>query len=912
MLHKYYTNLLIISFFLCFSSMVKAQEEGKLILGKQNKVSVLQDSLPTDVAALADTLAPVLDSLPVQPTSQSDAAKISYSSDSLEAPVNYSAVDSMVYDLANQKIYLHGGAQVEYETMSLKADYIIFDIANDIVVASGGRDGTAEFVDGDQKFDSDSIKYNFRTHKGKVYQVRTEEGDGYLLSDNVKFDLRSQQAEGEDDVVYAQGTLYTTCNHPEPHFGVRSRKAKIIPDKIIVVGSSNLEIERVPTPLWLPFGFFPLKTGQRSGVIFPRNYDISPAKGVGLLGFGYYHVINDYWDIRATGDLYSRGSWLVNLNSTYRKRYKYNGSLTLSYSSQRLDIKEIEPKPIRDFNISWSHNQDASAHPTRTFSASVNLGTGSFYSNNYDDGNSVLAGTLSSNISVRKRFPGKPYSISAGFGHTQNTATRLMTVTFPEFNFNLNTIRPFERKNKIGKERWYEKITFGYTGRATGQAQTLDTLIFSNKDKYYDDIDFSITHDPTIGFNFKLFKYININPSVSYDERWFFKTQNLNFDPTNIINTDIVYSIDINGDTLLDALGNPLIDNISSDTIFGSIDTTTVWGFDALRQVSGGVSANTVLYGTLPLGKKGQAIRHVMKPNIGVTFSPNYFSDFWGYYDNIRTDNRDDIEDNMREYTRFITGAPRSRGGATLTYGIDNQLEAKFLNKKDSTSRYKKIMILNQLRFNSSYDFQADSLNMRAIRMGGNTKIFKVVDLRFDANFDPYTIDARGRRVNRYQWTENRRPARFTDGGFTLTTRLNPQDISKAFGKNKNEKGEAKPPSQQFVSSLSFNYSFDIRREFQNGKDTLVITTNTINLSGTTFNVTKKLRLQIGRIGYDFVRQSLTYPDISLSRDLHCWESGFSFRPDRRVFSFYLRAKPGSLDFLKIPYNRNRVDPFEF
>lgn len=911
MLHNYYTNLLIISFFLCFSFAAKAQEEGKLILGKQNKVDAVQDSLPAGVAVLADTLAPVRDSLPMQPAPQSDAAKISYSSDSLDVPVNYSAVDSMVYDLANQKIYLHGGAQVEYETMSLKADYIIFDIANDIVVASGGRNGTAEFVDGDQKFDSDSIKYNFRTHKGKVYQVRTEEGDGYLLSDNVKFDLRSQHAEGEDDVVYAQGTLYTTCNHPEPHFGVRSRKAKIIPDKIIVVGSSNLEIERVPTPLWLPFGFFPLKTGQRSGVIFPRNYDISPAKGVGLQGFGYYHVINDYWDIRATGDLYSRGSWLVNLSSNYKKRYKYDGSLTMSYSSLRLDIKEIEPKPTRDFNISWSHRQDASAHPTRTFSASLNLGTGSFYSNNFDDGFSVTNTELNSNVSVRKRFTGKPYSISAGFRHSQNTRTRLMTITFPEFNFNLNQIRPFERKNKIGgKERWYEKVTFDYRGTAAGTAQTLDTLIFSNKDKYYDDVDFSITHDPNVSFNFKLFKYININPSINYNERWFFKTQDLNFDPTNITSADTIYAIDVAGDTLLDDFGQPLINDILLDTIFGSIDTTNIWGFKALRELSGGVSANTVLYGMLPLGKKGQAIRHVMKPNIGVTFSPNYYNDFWEYYDSVRTDSRDTLI--KSEFSPFGNNAPRGRGGARLNYGIGNQVEAKFLNKKDTTSRFKKVMLINQLNINSSYDLMADSFNMGDISMTGNTKIFKVIDMAFSAGFDPYAIDARGRRIDSYQWTKNRRLARFENGRITLRTRLSPQDISKAFGKNKNEEGETQAPSQQFISSLSFNYVLNVRRQFQDGKDTLVITTNEINLSATTFNVSKKLRLQIGRIGYNFTDRRLTYPDITITRDLHCWESGFSFRPDRRVFSFYLRAKPGSLDFLKIPYNRNRVDPFEF
>ena len=908
-MHKYRTNFILLVVLMCFFVAAKAQDSG-ISLGKKEKAIVPQDSVPLVVA---DTLAPVTDSISIEPKPPQTSTKIRYSSDSLDVPVDYSSADSMIYDVAGQRVYLYGGASVEYESMSLKADYIIFDMANDVVIASSlGGGKKAEFADGEQQFSSDSIKYNFRTQKGKVYQVRTTEGDGFLLSNSVKFDMRSQKNADEDDVVYAEGTIYTTCDHPEPHFGVRSRKAKIIPDKIIVVGASNLEIENIPTPLVLPFGFFPLKQGRRSGLIFPRNYEFSQRLGFGLRNVGYYKAMNDYWDLQLTGDIYTRGTWRLNGRSNYKKRYKYNGSLAIGYSHQRLDIPEIEPKPQRDFNIQWTHNQDASAHPTRTFRASVNFGTGTYFSNNFNDAQSVLQQTLNSSISVRKKFPGKPYTLSAGFSHNQNTRSRLMTINFPEVTFNMTQINPFERKNKVGKERWYEKITFSYNTNLKGIARTNDTLIFQ-KDRL-DEANLAMKHDPRVGMNFRILKYINVNPTINYSEEWYFKTRELDFDPSTIVNTIIEYELDENGDILLDSItGEPVVNSTMEDIMYGRIDTTYKYGFAALREVSGGVSFNTRLYGMLPIGKQGQAIRHTVTPNVSMNFSPDYLRPFWGYYDSIQIDNR---MDDKQIFSRFdngvFGGAPARTRQASMSYGISNQLEGKFFNRRDTTERFKKVMLINQLSINSSYNFAADSFNMGNIRMSGNTKFFRVINANFGANFDPYALDENGRRMKTYHWKENRRLMRFTRANMTLTTRLNPRDISEAFGRNKEEEGERRTPSRQVISSLSFSYTFAIDKQFLDGRDTLKITRNNIALSRTTLNLTDKWRADVGSIGYDFVRKQLTYPDLSLYRDLHCWESGFSWQPERRTFSFFLRVKPGTLDFLKIPYSRNRVDPFEF
>ncbi len=913
-MHKYRTSFILLVVLMCISVAGKAQNAG-ISLGKTKKTTTLQDSLPLGVL---DTLSPVPDdSLSSEIKSTKTAANIKYSSDSLDVPVNYSASDSMVYDIAGERIHLYGGASVEYESMSLKADYIIFDMANDVVIASSLGGEKAEFVDGEQSFNSDSIKYNFRTHKGKVYQVRTTEGGGFLLSNSVKFDMRSQKHSEEDDVVYAEGTIYTTCDHPEPHFGIRSRKAKIIPNKVIVVGASNLEIENIPTPLILPFGFFPLKQGRRSGLIFPRNYEFSPTLGFGLRNIGYYKAMNDYWDLQVTGDIYTRGTWGLNTRSNYKKRYKYSGSIAIGYSNRRLDIPEVSPRPERDFNIQWSHNQDASAHPTRTFRASVNFGTGTYFSNNFNDAQSVLNSTLRSGVSVRKKFPGKPYTLSAGFSHSQNTSSRLMTINFPEVTFNLTQINPFERKNKIGKERWYEKITFSYNTNFEGIARTNDTLIFE-RDRL-DEANLGVRHDPRVGMNFRILKYINVNPSINYSEEWYFKTTELNFDTTTIVNQIIEFDLDNEGNIQIDPLtGDTLIVRTVNDVIFGQIDTTFRFGFDALREVSGGVSFNTRLYGMLPLGKQGQAIRHTVTPNVSMNFSPDYLRPFWGYYDSIQVDNRD--INNKRIYSRFengvFGGAPSRTRQASISYGITNQLEGKFFNKRDSTERFKKIMLINQLSINSSYNFAADSFNMANIRMSGNTKFFGVINANFGAGFDPYALNSAGTRINTFYWQTNRRLMRFTNANLTLTTRLNPQDIRNVFGKNKGgEQGqgqEQRSSSGQFISSLSFTYSLNIAKQFENGKDSLRITRNNIGLSRTTLNLTGKWRVDIGSIGYDFVRKQLTYPDLSLYRDLHCWESGFQWQPERRTFSFFLRVKPGTLDFLRIPYARNRFDPFEF
>ncbi len=927
MYHKYRTNLLnlqLVLLLLCSSLVIYAQETGdtdepsapveQLGKGKGTNKIPVNDSIRRRFdeakAAIEKANNPTFDT---DTLTDNRPNSIKYSKDSLSAEVVYEASDSMLYDVAGEKIYLFGNASLKYEDMTLTASNIIFDWANDIAVAYGHEDslgnyvGKPEFIDGDQQFNSDTIRYNYRTRKGKVYNVRTQEGDGYLLSRSVKFDMRSQEDPHKDDIAFAEGTIYTTCDAEHPHFGVRSRRAKIIPNKLIVVGSSNVEIENIPTPLWLPFGFFPLKTGQRSGLIFPRRYESDPKLGFGLRNVGYYTALNDYFDLQVTGTIYTRGSWGLNASSNYKKRYKYNGGFGLNYSYQKLDIKGVPDYGFRrDFNISWQHNQDRSAHPSRVFSADLNIGTGSYYSNNFNDANSVLNNTLRSNVRVDKNWPGKPYSMSASFRHSQNTSNGDMTITFPQVNFNVSQIKPFERKNSVGKPKWYEDIGFVYSAKAENRVNTIDSLLFT--EAVFDDMKYGVEHRLTPSVNFTILKYITVTPSVNYTEKWYLNTLNRTFDPATLIESDTIFGISAEGDTS--------INSINVDTIFGQIIDGDKFGFRALREVSGGISMNTTLYGMLPLGKKGQAIRHVMRPNISMSFSPDYEKPFWNYYEEVLVDNR--FPDSVDVYSPFEEGiygsVPRGGRRATMSFGINNTLEGKFKARRDTSQQLKKVKLLNSFSINSSYNFAADSLKLAPISINGNTKLFKVVDLRFGASLDPYSRNEDGVIVDVFQWEANRRLVRFNSGFINLSTRLDPQKIEETFRKNKDENAD-KPTRNQgkkFIGSLNFSYSIRFANAFENGKDTLKITAHDIRLSGTTFNLTDKFSMRVGGIGYDFARERITYPDFEFYRDLHCWETGLSWQPERRTYAFFLRVKPSSLDFLKIPYTRNQLSPFEF
>ena len=436
----------------------------------------------------------------------------------------------MIYDITNKKIHLYGDATVAYTSINLKADYIIFDWESNIVTAEGLPDSTGkmagfpEFEDGAQSFTAKRMRYNFKTQKGIVYDVRTQQNDVYVLGSRSKFvsDAGKDSTE-RNDIVYSQDAIFTTCTHETPHFGIRSNRQKVIPNKLVVVGPSNLEIMGVPTPLWLPFGFFPIPSGRQTGLLFPDDYEYSPSLGFGLRGIGWYFPLGDHFNLALTSDLYMKGSWRLNAASQYRKRYKYNGSFNLGYSRLRVEAADGSFRPDKSFQFRWTHSQASTAHPTSQFGGSINLQTNDFQSRNFNDARSVLNNQLSSNLTYSKQWQDLPLSMNASFNHNQNTATRKVSVSFPNIQFRTRTIYPF-RSKKGGKKRWYEDINVRYSNDIQNRFEATDTTLFSQQT--LDDAKFGIRHDATANTSFKVLQILQPQPQFQlpggmvYQKRW--------------------------------------------------------------------------------------------------------------------------------------------------------------------------------------------------------------------------------------------------------------------------------------------------------------------------------------------------------------------------------------------------------
>jgi hypothetical protein len=563
------------------------------------------------------------DSVPFDSIVPAKRIDIVISKDSIDAKVEYGSVDSNYLDNSTRRVYLYGDAYVRYKDLELKADYIVVDLDSSIAFASGLPDSLGELQGNPQltmageSFVSQRIRYNFKTRKGFIYNVVTEEGDLLIHGDKTKFVAATSDDSRKDDVLYNEGALITTCDLPEPHYGIRARKVKTVPDKVAVVGPSHLEIFGVATPLWLPFGFYPVSEKRTAGIIFPRDYERSPQWGFGLKEFGYYFPIKDWADARITGDIYFNGSWGLGLSSNYVKKYKFRGNLRLGYSTRITEASNSYlESSAKSFAINLTHNQDPKSHPYQTLGGSINIQTNDYQSLNYNDASSVLTSSYSSNFNYSRIFPNKPYSLTAGLSHSQNTQSHLVTITAPDLNFRLNRIYPFKSKKRTGPEQWYEKIAFQYSGNAKGQVAGTDTTLFEKKT--WDAAQYGAQHRASASTNFSVLKYFNFTPSVDYGETWFFKTREnvFVFDPNNpkFVRQDTVWFPDSSGYFIVpDTINTGIIER---DSIFDK-------GFQAFRSVSGSINMNTQIFGLIQF-KKGwlRGIRHVIKPNIGFSFAP--------------------------------------------------------------------------------------------------------------------------------------------------------------------------------------------------------------------------------------------------------------------------------------------------
>ncbi len=824
---------------------------------------------------------------------------IGFSPDSLTLPVQYESADSMIYDISARKVYMYDNAEVFYEQYNLKAGYIEFDFATNVATAtclidSAGNEVQCPFFDDkSQQFTSRRIEFNFKTKKGKVYDASTEQGDGYLVSNATKFISSGADSTGEEtqNILYSKGCIYTTCDHEHPHFGIRASKAKIIPGKLIVVGPSYLEIMGSPTPLILPFGFFPITKNKRSGLILSMDLDFSPTLGPGIREIGFYLGLSEYWDLRVTGDFYMRGSLRGRIKSNYNIKYKGNGSVSLGYT--RIQIDELGTPAYdlqQSFNFSWSHSQSQKAHPSQSFQASVNFGTSDYFRSTYNDVNSVLQATFNSNVSYSKRFTGTPFSISARLSHSQNTQTNAMTINFPQINLNMNQIFPFKRKNISGTQKWFERIGFSYGMSGTNTIVTTDTALFQpgGLEDALENMNYSITHRPRINFSFKLFKYINIQPSVNYTQQWFFYQNRQFLDPTPVINSE----------------------NIADTTSFGTVETFKDYGFYSTHQFSAGINVNTQIYATGIFNIGGfKQLRGIFSPNIGFSWTPSYENAYDYYYDSVQYDSR--YPDQLRRYNYFPYSPPSGKT-AMLTYSLGSRFEAKIKRGKLDTlgkDPYKKIILIPSATLSGNVNLAADSLHMSPLNFNTYTTLFKKINLRFSATFDPYAANPEdNRRINTFEYSVSQRLLRVTSMAINASTNINSQDLRKIFRK----KGAVEDPKKNkfdLLQSINISYNLIINNQYLNGVDTMLVTANQLNFSGG-INLSKGWGIRVGNIGYSFKDKRITFPDFTFSRDLHCWQMGLSWQPERQTWNFFIRVKPGSLGFLEVPVKREFYDVF--
>lgn len=763
----------------------------------------------------------------------------------------------------------------------------------------GHKPGTPVFSDGVNEFDASEMRYNFKTGKGKVYHAVTFQSNLYIHGTETKF-IESKDPRDTTQTIYNKHAIFTTCNAPHPHFGIWSNKQKIVPNKEVIVGPSNLQIMGIPTPLVLPFGFYPIVPDAKEGLIVP-SYEYSQQWGFGLRGLGWYQPISDHMNATARGDIYFNGSWLIDVQSNYRKRYKYNGGFSVSFSNRIQEIgQSLERQKNRTFALRWNHAQDQAAHPYQNFSASVNFTTGGFDKLNYNQAEKVLNNNTSSQISFRREFPGTPFSMTTNISHSQNSNNRSVSLTLPSFDLRMRSLQPFKRKKPVGAEKWYEKVLLTYSASFDNRIQTTDTTVF--QPSQWKSQKYGAQHQVGMNASYQLFRYISVTPSINLNERWYFDRVRKNFVHDPVIELDTMMTVD-----------NQLI--ITRDTVsYGYVEQDTMMGFFPVHDLGASLNFQTSLYYT-KLSSRGwfRGFRHVAKPSVSLSFKPDYLNSPWNYTDTLnRIDRGPSYLERYSLYEGGIYGAPStSPGNFSVSYSLRNVLEAKFWNKRDSTAN--KISLFKTFDFSGTYNPRADSLKFSMINFNANTTFFKgITYFRFTTQLDPYALDDQNRRIDEFYFKSGKGLLRFNGINASLSSNMTIGEIRALFSRPQPE-GESDDEPRQSQQSAGLLDNFRVSHEIRfvwdprRDRDVFSLSTNNIRLSGN-IDLTQNWGVRVGNFGYDFERRQLTYPDFGFTRDLHCWQLSFSWQPTRGTFLFNIRVKNAPLDFIDLPYKRGIQD----
>ena len=816
-------------------------------------------------------------------------------SNGIDAPVKYSAEDSLVYDAESGTAYLYGNSKVDYENMKLTSDKVHMNLDKSTVRATGTVDSTAEggikgkpvFTMGKDEYKSDTMAFNFKSKKGLIKGVYTEQQDGFLSGEVGKRDSTGS--------IYLQHGRYTTCDKPHPDFYIALSRAKVRPGKDVVFGPAYLVVADVPLPLAIPYGFFPFSKKYSSGFIMPSYGDESD-RGFYLRDGGYYFAISDKWDLKLLGEIYTKGSWGVSAASNYRKRYRYSGSFLFSYQDSKTGDKGLPDFAEQEsFKIQWNHRQDPKANPYSSLAASVNFATSSYERNNLNsmyNPQTLTQSTRTSSVSWSTGFSSIGLSLSATTNLAQNMRDSSIQITLPDLNISLSRFYPFKRKHLVGKERWYEKISMSYTGQLANSISTKeDKLLHSNLIKDWKN---AFQHTIPVQANFTLFNYINVTPSFNFTDRMYSKKVTRGWD-------------------------NTLQKEVVRDTIYG---------FHNVYNWSMNVGASTKLYGFwVPnrklFGDKIQAIRHVITPQVSFSYSPNFGARRYGYYDSYQyTDASGNVK--LVEYSPYqdeLYSVPGKYKTEMISWDVSNNIEMKIKSDKDTTG-YKKISIIDELGASMSYNAAADYHRWSDLSMRLRLKWWKNYTFSMNAQFATYAyeLDANGKPYvgNHTEWGYGRLP-RFQGMSQNFSFTLNPEKLKKWFGRKDDkdddkvsvdsdgpdtniesnmdddlEKGKyaakkkrgniAETDDDGYMSfnmpwSLTIGYGITMRENTAGRFNTKTMRypykfTQTLNLSG-------NIRISDGwninfSSGYDFENHAMSMTTASLSRDLHCFNMSAS------------------------------------
>jgi len=817
---------------------------------------------------------------------RTDTFELKISKDSLDAPVEYEAEDSVVVLVKEKKVILYGKAKTVYKDIQLTAPQMELDQQTQILTAVNKLDSAgnlidrAHFAQGENKFQSDTIRYNFKTQKGLTKNTHTLMSELHMIGTDVK---------RIGDVIYSRKGVITTCMLDDPHFGFRYDKIKVVNNKVAITGPIHPEFEGVPIPIYLPFGFFPMRKGRQSGIL-PPTFTANEDFGLGLEGLGYYKTIGDYYDITFRANIYSYGGWTLNFVPTYRKRYRYQGNLNFSIQNTKYNFKG-DPDYVKNksYSIMWSHTTDSRARPGTTFSANVNAGSTQY--NQYVPNNPMrnFQNQLNSSITYSKTFENSNLTVSAN--HNQNNELHLINLNLPDIGYTVNTFYPFQPKELAGSGKWYQKVGFAYNGNLKSQVSFYDTAFRVNS--LIDTLQWGGQHNFPITMSLPpLFggKFL-VSPSLSYENKWIAQKFRREWDP-----------------------------------ITEKLDTTITKGFYIDHKASFGISVNTALYGTFNFkGARQTKLRHVVRPNLSFNYSPSFSKQHF-YTTQVDTNGR---TFRFSEFEGSLYGFYGEQDFGGIGFGLDNNLEMKSKSKKDTADEAKKIRLLDGFGFNGGYNFIADSFKLSNLNFYLRSTLFEKINITAGATLNPYQVDASGFPIDKYAWEGGKfKLGRFTSGNLSASTSFQskPRDQKKDQERKQKEQELLNDPvlgaeaqSQldymrrnpaDFVDfnipwsvnlGLSVFFNERLKEDYSGFEKEF---SSNVTFSGS-FSLTPKWNFGVNGY-YDFDTKNLQTLTMTIAREMHCWQMSVNVTPvgPYRYFNITVSPKSGLLQDLKV--NRTR------